>query len=179
MFGIFGGNRSSAPQAKAVWVRTIGLAEFSADTPGGATDAQPVTKGVWYTWRYRVPAQQKVKLGSGTIQAGVDNRGVLMLDIKDNATTPAKLRGDATIQIGYENANQTNFLPVWEGRLDQVNDPTMASIRQANNVLPETEPGARQDSYLVIRVRPAETVAGQVFSDANSDFRVPVTIYTY
>ena len=172
MFGIFGGNRSPAPQAKSVWVRTIGLTEFSDDTPDGLA----VTAGVWYTWRYRVPAQQVVKLGSGTIQSGVDNRGVLMLDIQEN--TPAQLRGDATVQIGYENANQTNFLPVWEGRLDQINDTTMASVRQANNVLPETNPGARQDSFLVIRVRPAETVAVGTFSDSDSDFRVPVTIYT-
>ena len=173
MFGIFGGNRGSAPQAKAVWVRTIGLTEFSDDTPGGLA----VTAGVWYTWRYRVPAQQVVRLGSGAIMNGVDNRGVLMLDIKDNATTPAKLRGDATIQIGYENANQTNFIPIWEGRLDQINDASQAANRLANNVLAETPPGARQDSYLVVRVRPAETLA-TAFSDANSDFRVPVTIYT-
>ena len=173
MFGIFGGNRGSAPQAKAVWVRTIGLTEFSDDTPGGLA----VTAGVWYTWRYRVPAQQVVKLGSGGIMNGVDNRGVLMLDIRDNAATPAQLQGDATVQLGYENANQTNFMPIWEGRLDQINEVSAAAYRLANNVLAEMSPGARQDSYLVIRIRPAATT-DTAFSNANSDFRVPVTIYT-
>ncbi|MCC7570556.1 hypothetical protein KO465_04370 [Candidatus Micrarchaeota archaeon] len=167
------GNRQQAPAFKNVWVRTIGLAEFSDDTPDGLT----VTSGVWYTWRYRVPAQQVVRLGSGAIMNGVDNRGVLMIDIKDDATTPAKLKGDATIQLGYENANQTNFIPIWEGRLDQINDASQAANRMANNVLAEMPPGARQDSYLVVRVRPSETLA-TAFSDADSDFRVPVTIYT-
>lgn len=167
------GRQQQGPQFKNVWVRTIGLAEFADDTPDGLT----VTSGVWYTWRYRVPAQQVIRLGSGTIQYGVDNRGVLMLDIRDNAATPAQLQGDATVQLGYENANQTNFMPIWEGRLDQINDASQAATRLANNVLAEMPPGARQDSYLVIRVRPAATTA-TAFSDADSDFRVPVTIYT-
>lgn len=169
LFGNFG--QQQKPQFRNVWVRTIGLAEFSDDTPDGLI----VTAGVWYTWRYRVPAQQVVRLGSGSIQNGVDNRGVLMCDIEE--ATPVTIAGDATVQIGYENANQTNFVPVWEGRLDQINDTTLASTRMANNTLPETQPGARQDSYLVVRVRPTATLT-TAFSDSNSDFRVPVTIYT-
>lgn len=167
--GIFG--RRQAPAASAVWQRTIGLSEFSADTPDGLI----VTGGVWFTWRYRVPAQQVVKLGTGTIQGGVDNRGVLMLDIKE--ATPVTVGNASVVQVGYENANQTNFVPIWEGRLDQINDVTMASTRTSNNVLGETGPGARQDSYLVIRVKPPATLL-TAFSDASSDFRVPVTIYT-
>jgi hypothetical protein len=169
MFGF--GNRQQAPQYKNVWNRTIGLPEFSTDTPDGLI----VTAGVWFTWRYRVPAQQVIRLGSGSIQNGVDNRGVLMVDIQE--ATPVQIAGDATVQLGYENANQTNFVPVWEGRLDQINNPLMAANRLANNVLPETQPGARQDSFLVIRVRPSATLL-TAFSDSDSDFRVPVTIYT-
>lgn len=167
------GPRSSGVKASSVWPRTIGLTEFDDDTPDGLT----ITKGVWFTWRYRVPAQQIVKFGTGGIVNGVDNRGVLMLSMKDSAGTPAALNGAATVQVGYENANQTNFVPIWEGRLDQINNPSSASTRTSNNVLGETGPGARQDSYLVIRVKPAATTA-TTFKDANSDFRVPVTIYT-
>lgn len=171
LMDIFGGRRSQAPAASSVWSRTVGLAEFSADTPDGLI----VTAGVWFTWRFRVPAQQVVRLGTGSILGGVDNRGVLMLDIQE--ATPVAIDGGATVQIGYENANQTNFVPVWEGRLDQINNPAMASTRTSNNVLGETGPGARQDSFLVIRVRPTATLA-TAFADASSDFRVPVTIYT-
>lgn len=167
------GGRSNGVKASAVWTRTIGLTEFSTDTPDGLT----ITKDVWFTWRYRVPAQQIVRFGTGGIVNGVDNRGVLMLDMKDSANTPAALNGAATVQVGYENANQTNFLPIWEGRLDQINNPNAASTRTSNNVLGEIGPGARQDSYLVIRVKPAATTQ-TAFEDDNSDFRVPVTIYT-
>jgi len=169
---LLGGTRQTGRKPTSVWQRTIGIGEFTAATP----DGQAVTAGIWFVWRYRVPAQQEVRVGSGSIVAGVDNRGVIMLDMQDDA--PAQLNGAATVQIGYENANQTNFIPVWEGRLDQINNPAFAGIRQSNNVLGETLPGARQDSFLVIRVRPAVTVAN-LFSDADSDFRLPVTIYTY
>jgi hypothetical protein len=98
-----------------------------------------------------------------------------MLDIEE--ATPVTVGGSSVVQIGYENANQTHFVPVWEGRLDQINDATMASTRTSNNVLGETGPGARQDSYLVIRVKPPATLL-TAFSDSDSDFRVPVTIYT-
>lgn len=62
------GRQQQGPQFKNVWVRTIGLAEFSDDTPDGLT----ITSGVWYTWRYRVPAQQVIRLGSGAIMNGVE-----------------------------------------------------------------------------------------------------------
>lgn len=170
---IFGGNRSNQPKASSVWPRTVGLNEFSADTPDGLV----ITKDVWFTWRYRVPAQQIVRFGTGSIVGGVDNRGVLMLSMMDDTATPVSVPGDSVVQIGYENANQTNFLPIWEGRLDQINDTSAASSRTSNNVLGEVGPGSRQDSYLVIRVKPSATSTGK-FKDANSDFRVPVTIYT-
>lgn len=171
MFGGLFNRRSSAPKASAVWPRTIGLAEFSSDTPNGLV----ITAGVWYTWRYRVPAQQVIRFGTGSVVNGVDNRGVLMVHIEDSAG--ADLAGGSTVQIGYENANQTNFLPIWEGRADQIDDVTLASVRNSNNTLGEIGPGARQDSYLVIRVKPSGTLA-TTFADATSDFRVPVTIYT-
>lgn len=167
---IFGG-RSADPKASAVWPRTIGLAEFHDDTPNGLI----ITADVWFTWRYRVPAQQVIKFGTGTVVNGVDNRGVLMVHVEDSAA--ADLAGGSTVQIGYENANQTHFMPVWEGRADQIDDVTLASTRNSNNTLGEIGPGARQDSYLVIRVKPATTLA-TTFADATSDFRVPVTIYT-
>jgi hypothetical protein len=49
-------------------------------------------------------------------------------------------------------------------------------VRDASNVLPETGPGVRQDSYVVIEFLPSES--SKTIEIDNCELELPVTIYT-
>ena len=151
----------------SVWTKTLKLHNFTETFNGKVTD-----KTTWLMAKYKVPAQQVIRVGTGAIRGGVDDRGVFFMSIKDNATTPAQVDGD--YRITYLDANELKKVVVKEGSTANVR--TSKTARDASNVLPETGPGAREDSYVVIEFLPYES--GKTISDANSEIELPITIYT-
>lgn len=162
MFG-FGGSRARV----TAWTKTLSLDDFTETADGKTTQA-----GQWLQYKYRVPAQQMIRFGTGAIRGGVDDRGIAVIDIKDNAATPVQIEGK--YRLAYMDANEVKKSVIKEGYLNTIR--ASSTVRDAGNVLGETGAGARQDSWLVIEILPAE--AGKTIEDDNSTFQIPVTVYT-
>lgn len=162
MFG-FGGSRTQV----TAWTKTLSLSDFTETADGKATQA-----GQWLQYKYRVPAQQMIRFGTGAIRNGVDDRGIAVIDIKDSANTPVQIEGK--YRLAYMDANEVKKSVIKEGYLNTIRAST--TVRDAGNVLGETGAGARQDSWLIIEILPA--VAGKTIEDDNSSFQIPVTVYT-
>ena len=162
MFG-FGGSRAR-PTA---WVKTLSLDDFTETADGKTTQA-----GQWLQYKYRVPAQQMIRFGTGAIRNGVDDRGIAVIDIKDNAQTPVQIEGK--YRLAYMDANEVKKSVIKEGYLNTIR--ASSTVRDAGNVLGETGAGARQDSWLIIEILPA--AASKTIEDDNSTFQIPVTVYT-
>ena len=153
--------------AVSAWEKTLTLADFTATAGGKVTDT-----GTWLQYRVRVGAQQAIRFGTGAITGGVDNRGILFVSIKDNSNPAVQV--DGKYRLSYMDANENIKSVIKEGYLDQIR--TSKVTRDAGNVLAEMGVGARQDSYLVLEILPG--TGSLTISDANSDFQIPVTIYT-
>lgn len=149
------------------WTKTLTFSDFTATFDAKVTDT-----ATWLVAKYKVPAQQVVRVGTGQIQNGVDDRGVFFLSVKDNATTPVQV--DGQYRITYLDANELNKKVIKEGSTANVR--TSKTVRDASNVLPETGPGVRQDSYVVIEFLPA--VGSKTIKIAASELELPVTVYT-
>jgi hypothetical protein len=149
------------------WTKTLTFSDFTATFDAKVTDT-----ATWLVAKYKVPAQQVVRVGTGQIQNGVDDRGVFFLSVKDNATTPVQVNGQ--YRITYLDANELNKKVIKEGSTANVR--TSKTVRDASNVLPETGPGVRQDSYVVIEFLPA--VGSKTIKIAASELQLPVTVYT-
>lgn len=162
MFG-FGGSRAQV----TAWTKTLSLKDFTETADGKTTQA-----GQWLQYKYRVPAQQMIRFGTGAIRNGVDDRGIAVIDIKDNSQTPVQIEGK--YRLAYMDANEVKKAVIKEGYLNTIR--ASSTVRDAGNVLGETGPGARQDSWLVIEILPAE--AGKTIEDNNSTFQIPITVYT-
>lgn len=162
MFGL-GGSRAQV----TAWTKTLSLDDFTETADGKTTQA-----GQWLQYKYRVPAQQMIRFGTGAIRGGVDDRGIAVIDIKDNSATPVQIEGK--YRLAYMDANEVKKSVIKEGYLNTIR--ASSTVRDAGNVLGETGAGARQDSWLVIEILPAE--AGKTIEDNNSTFQIPVTVYT-
>ncbi len=149
------------------WTKTLTFANFTSTFDGKTTDT-----ATWLMAKYKVPAQQVVRVGTGQIQNGVDDRGIFYFSVKDNASTPVQV--DGQYRITYMDANELNKKVVKEGYTETVR--TSKTTRDASNVLPETGPGVRQDSYIVIEFLPA--TASKTLEISNCELQLPVTIYT-
>ena len=149
------------------WTKTLTFKDFTTTFGGKVTDT-----ATWLTAKYRVPAQQVVRVGTGQIHSGVDDRGVFFLSVKDNADTPVQV--DGQYRITYLDANELNKKVVKEGSTANVR--TSKTVRDASNVLPETGPGVRQDSYVVIEFLPA--VGSKTIDIDECELQLPVTVYT-
>ena len=115
-----------------------------------------------------------VRFDTGAIRGGVDDRGIAVIDIKDDSTPPVQIEG--RYRLSYVDANEVRKRGVKEGYLNTIR--ASATVRDAGNVLGESGPGAVQDSWLVIEILPDAANAGDEISDENSVFQIPVTIYT-
>lgn len=162
MFG-FGGPRARV----TAWTKTLSLDDFTETADGKKTQA-----GQWLQYKYRVPAQQMIRFGTGAIRGGVDDRGIAVIDIKDDSETPVQIEGK--YRLAYMDANEVKKSVIKEGYLNTIR--ASSTVRDAGNVLGETGAGARQDSWLVIEILPAE--AGKTIEDDNSTFQIPITVYT-
>ena len=163
---MFGAVRKPAAQA---WTKTLTLADFT-ETPDGLA----CQLNQWLQYRYRVPSQQMVRFGAGAIRGGVDDRGIAVIDIKDDSSPAVQIEG--RYRLSYVDANEVRKRVVKEGYLNTIR--ASATVRDAGNVLAESGPGAVQDSWLVIEILPDAANAGAEISDDNSTFQIPVTIYT-
>ena len=149
------------------WTKTLKFTNFTTTFDGKDTDTS-----TWLMAKYRVPAQQVVRVGTGQIMNGVDDRGVFFLSIKDDSSTPEQVDGE--YRITYLDANELNKKVVKEGYTANVR--TSKTVRDASNVLPETGPGVRQDSYVVVEFLPS--VGGKTIDIDECELELPVTIYT-
>lgn len=149
------------------WTKTLTFSDFTATFDAKVTDT-----ATWLVAKYKVPAQQVVRVGTGQIQNGVDDRGVFFLSVKDNSATPVQV--DGQYRITYLDANELNKKVVKEGSTANVR--TSKTVRDASNVLPETGPGVRQDSYIVIEFLPG--VNAKTVDIGKSELQLPVTVYT-
>lgn len=162
MFG-FGGSRAQV----TAWMKTLSLDDFTETVNGKTTQA-----GQWLQYKYRVPAQQMIRFGTGAIRGGVDDRGIAVIDIKDNSTPAVQIEGK--YRLAYMDANEVKKSVIKEGYLNTIR--ASSTVRDAGNVLGETGVGAREDSWLVVEILPAE--AGKTIADNNSTFQIPITVYT-
>ena len=147
------------------WTKTLKFTNFTTTFDGKETDTD-----TWLMAKYRVPAQQVVRVGTGQIVNGVDDRGVFYLSIKDGSSAQI----DGEYRITYLDANELNKKVVKEGYTANVRESK--TVRDASNVLPETGPGVRQDSYVVIEFLPS--VSNKTIKIDNCELELPVTIYT-
>lgn len=127
------------------------------------------TDDFYVLWKLRVPAQQKKCFGYGAIQGGVDDRGVIYLDVKNNGGSQM----EGYIRLEVRNANEDVRITIFEDRTERLRG-SKTDLTQAFR-LGETRVWAREDSYLVISMK-ADSSA--TFSKSNSDFLVPVTTIT-
>ena len=121
-------------------------------------------------WKLRVPAQQKKTFGYGAIQGGVDDRGVLYIDAKDDQATPAQIEGK--VRLSLRDANEVQEIVILEERTERLRG-SKVDLSQAYRVA-EAPVKAKEDSYLVISIKPDTDTVGK-FSTSNSDFAIPVT----
>ena len=159
--------RSKMATNVSAWAKTLTLRDFTATANGMVTNTS-----TWLMYRIKVGAQQAIRFGTGAIVGGVDDRGILYVSIKDNSNPAVQVNG--RYRLSYMDANENIKSVIKEGYLDQIR--TSKVTRDAGNVLAEMGLGARQDSYLVLEILP--DTGSLTISDANSDFQIPVTIYT-
>lgn len=124
-----------------------------------ATTTAPATK--FTEWAVQeIKAQQERFFGNGAIVNGVDDRGKLKIDLKDDSD--AEING--TVRITVSDANRVNRKFLKEERTEDLRE----GIR-----LGYTEPGAKQDSLLILEVQPdSQTTIDQ----GNSSGSVPLTV---
>jgi hypothetical protein len=122
-------------------------------------------------WKLRVPAQQIKTFGYGGVVGGVDDRAIVYINMKDNSATPVQIEGKVRFEV--RDANETTAKVILEERSERLRGSK--TDRNLAYRLAEAMVKAREDSYLVITVKPD---GAATFSEANSDFVVPVTTYT-
>ena len=141
---------------KSKFPRTATLSEFTnVQTDVKANTFQKI-------YEYVVPAQQGIRYGKGAIVNGVDDRGTLILVLKDN-------NGNAIsgwVRLAYVDANEINKRVVMEERTE---------VLEAGLPLGETPPGVKEDSKLIIEFKPDSDAK---ISPVKSKGQIPLTIYT-
>jgi hypothetical protein len=128
-----------------------------------------VTAGTYTrVFEKQVPAQQYLAWGTGAIQGGVDNRGILFIDIKDS--TPSTIAGK--VRLSVSDANYLNEKVIMEERTERLNatqtDRTLAQFLAENQIK------VGEDSRLIISFKPDTT---STISVSNTTLTTPVTTY--
>jgi len=153
--------------ARNIFRQTLTLADATSTGDGKTTDTETWTE----LWKLRVPAQQAKAFGWGRIESGVDDRGVLYIDLKDNSGTPVQIEGKIRLEV--RDANETESKVILEERTERLRG-SKTDLSQAYR-LGEAFYKAREDSYLVITIK---ADAAKTIEKDNSDFAIPVTTYT-
>jgi len=134
---------------------------------GLVSDIQVVKGKSTEIGRYRVPAQQVVFWGSVSLSDKTEIGEPIQIVLKD--TSGNNLTG--WIRIKVHDANNWKTITLLEERIEKFNVPV--TDRKNAIKLPRLEPGAREDSYLVIEFI-SDTDA--TVSAANSTIIAPVTV---
>jgi len=144
-----------------------------ADSTG---DGKTLSTGVRVVvWKKKVGAQQMMTFGKGAIRGGVDDRGILYLSLKDNASAPVQLEG--TFRFELWDANDIPQAILHEVRSEEVRG-SKTDRTQAYFLEELSHKGvAKEDSYLVITFKPDASANGKTIKDDNSDFQIPVTTF--
>ena len=147
------------------------MAKFNKTlTTGDLSEVNLSAKAGTYTtvYSYTVPAQQRVAPGQGAIQGGVDNRGILYIDLQDS--TPAQLNG--WVRISVTDANEIVEHVIMEERIERLR--ASATDRTQAYFLGEAGIQAKEDSKVIIKFKPD---ADGTVATANSTIYLPVTVY--
>lgn len=115
----------------------------------------------------QVPAQQLRFWGNGGIINGVDDRGVLKMDL--NTSAPALIPGTVRLVVADANKVVRNF--VQEIRTEDLDSTVGTYTRLAKY----SSVGAKEDSYLLVEFNPDSTAT---ISKADSTISAPITIRT-
>lgn len=142
--------------------KTATISDFTMDTTVSCT-AGKYTEIAYM----QVPAQQKRFWGNGSIIGGVDDRGVLKMDLKNS--TPALVPG--TVRLVVADANKVVRHFVQEIRTEDL-DSTVATYTRLAKY---GQVSAKEDSYLLIEFNPDSTAT---LTTANCTISAPITIRT-
>jgi len=116
----------------------------------------------------KVPAQQLMTWGITEIVAGQPQGAVGYIDLKDSSNNAI----NGVIRLSVANAYEVEEKPYIEERTEKLR--ASQYDRQLGRLLPEFSLKAKQDSYLLIKMK---SDASATISVANSTILLPVTIY--
>jgi len=153
----------SKVEVKSMYQVTSTLAQWSKSGQGKISSSVDFIDIL----KLRTVAQSVNCFGFGNIVNGVDIRGVLKLVIKDS--TGAVIPG--TIRLYQTGAKQFGGTPIMEDRTE-----LMSSAGRSDGFrLEEKQPGAREDSYLIIAFQ--ADVSGKTIDLDKSEGLIPITCY--
>jgi hypothetical protein len=137
--------------------------QFLTDTDFSATTGSLVlTTAKWNeVCRKTTGAQQILNWGVGIVAGGVDTRETATIRLDSSAGNIA-----GKIRLVVTDANGIQVIPIYEN--NNTNFASGVKLALAN-------PGARQDSALVIQSKPDSTTTLD-FTDADTAFNIPVTV---
>jgi len=113
-------------------------------------------------FEYVVPAQQGIRFGKGAIIGGVDDRGDLILELRDSNGNIIH----GWVRFSYTDANETEKKLKLEERTEKLSE----GIKMG-----ELPPGVKEDSKLIIEFKPDNDA---VIDPTKSKGQIPLTIYT-
>jgi hypothetical protein len=116
----------------------------------------------------KVPAQQLIAWGNTEIVAGQPQGAVGFIDIRDASNNPI----NGVIRLEIANAAELRHEPYKEERTERFR--ASQYDRQLGVLMPESKYKAKQDSYLIIKMK-GDTNA--TISVNNSTILLPATIY--
>ncbi|HIQ50298.1 MAG TPA: hypothetical protein EYH56_03850 [Nanoarchaeota archaeon] len=117
--------------------------------------------------RLRVPAQNVIYWGAGAVMDGVDLREPIQIVFKDSNGN--EIRG--WVRIKVHDANDVRTVTLLEDRSEKFSIPPTDRINAYK--LGIMKPGAKEDSYLVIEIKPDQDAT---ISAQNSVLNIPVTV---
>ncbi|MDR2944000.1 MAG: hypothetical protein LBU81_02790 [Methanosarcinales archaeon] len=158
---LFGARTNNKVNQK--YTQTTTFAQWQQNGDGKVTDNTDYIKLI----QMKTPAQSMLCFGTGGIVNGVDDRGVMQMILKDNASTPVTLNG--VLRLYVTNAAFLDKRVIFEDRLERLQSSDIQSAFR----LAETGLYAKEDSYLVMEFK--ADVSGKTISLANSSALIPIT----
>ena len=151
-------------QKKQGFPRVYNASDFNAGS--GETDIE-VTTGKWNKIGYvLIPAQQRVAFGVGvTTSGGLDSREYVK--VRFDSTGGSEISG--VYRFAVTDHNEMIKKTVKEERSENLTGGTTVKLG-------ESRPLAREDSYLVLELKPDSTTTLD-YSDADNVVLMPVTVY--
>jgi len=152
------------PNIKSEYIKTLTVNEVTM-----ADDITVVSTKYTDVWYYQVPPKQRIFLGNGQINLGVDDRGTFKADY--NTEAPAAVAGVSRLLLRDANGIVSNFI-----REDlSVDYETGVKVGKGGNTGNERNKlFVTEDEYIVGQLK--SDTASIIISEADSTLFVPVTI---